>query len=250
MKPLTVEMFDPATLQQLGRASVQIIHDLKNQINGLKLYATFLRKRMEKQERPEDERETIAKLIAGLERAAADMSTLVRFTRPVELRVQRGVNLPRLLTNTLNGNSAANCFTLAHDGEGCDGDFDMALLTEAFRVITDGASRLCRGGEPRVGLTRHANEAGPTAVIEWTGAEISEGNDLFRSFAGSDSVRMAMAARIIEAHGGQASCSDGSIKVTLPLGPKRVPENTTPCSVADSEASGSREGLGANEEHG
>ena len=71
MKPLKTELQDAETLRDLGGASVQIVHDLKNQLNGLKLYATFLRKRMEKSERPADEQETISKLIAGLERARA-----------------------------------------------------------------------------------------------------------------------------------------------------------------------------------
>src|SRR5918992_5414857 len=97
MKPLKTELQDAETLRDLGSASVQIVHDLKNQLNGLKLYATFLRKRMEKAERPEDERETVAKLIQGLERAASDMTTLVRLGRPVELRRQPNVNLSRLL---------------------------------------------------------------------------------------------------------------------------------------------------------
>src|ERR671914_1651759 len=97
MKPLKTELQDAETLRDLGSASVQIVHDLKNQLNGLKLYATFLRKRMEKAERPEDERETVAKLIQGLERAASDMTTLVRLGRPVELRRQPRVNLSRLL---------------------------------------------------------------------------------------------------------------------------------------------------------
>ena len=47
MKPLLSETQDSDSLQTLGRASLQIIHDLKNQLNGLKLYATFLRKRLD-----------------------------------------------------------------------------------------------------------------------------------------------------------------------------------------------------------
>jgi hypothetical protein len=76
MKPLSSQTADGTTLQDLGKASIQIVHDLKNQLNGLKLYATFLRRRIEKSERPEDERETITKLIAGLDRAANDLSTI------------------------------------------------------------------------------------------------------------------------------------------------------------------------------
>ena len=48
MKPILSQTEDKSTLQDLGRASIQIVHDLKNQLNGLKLYATFLRKRLEK----------------------------------------------------------------------------------------------------------------------------------------------------------------------------------------------------------
>src|ERR1044071_9903662 len=97
MKPLKSETRDEATLQELGRASVQIVHDLKNQLNGLKLYATFLRKRMEKADRPQDEQETVAKLISGLERAASDMTTLVRMGRPLELRRQPQTDLLKIL---------------------------------------------------------------------------------------------------------------------------------------------------------
>ncbi len=50
MKPLPQPTHDTEALQELGRASVQIMHDLKNQLNGLKLYATFLRKRAERDE--------------------------------------------------------------------------------------------------------------------------------------------------------------------------------------------------------
>ena len=103
MKPLKTELQDAETLRDLGSASVQIVHDLKNQLNGLKLYATFLRKRMEKAERPADEQETLAKLISGLERAASDMNVLVRFGRALELRRQPGTDLARLLQDSAEG---------------------------------------------------------------------------------------------------------------------------------------------------
>src|SRR4026207_1283249 len=88
---------DTESLQDLGRASIQIIHDLKNQLNGLKLYATFLRRRIEKTERPGDEQETIGKLINGLDRAAEDLSTIVRYGQPVELKKQAGVEVDKVL---------------------------------------------------------------------------------------------------------------------------------------------------------
>src|SRR5204863_9214795 len=84
-------------LQDLGRASMQIVHDLKNQLNGLKLYATFLRRRIEKSERPSDEQETISKLIGGFDRAAEDLSLIVRYGQPVELKKQPGFEIDKVL---------------------------------------------------------------------------------------------------------------------------------------------------------
>src|SRR5438045_6318632 len=97
MKSISSEFDDPSTLEQLGRASAQVLHDLKNQLNGLKLYATFLKRRLANADRPADEQETIAKLIAGLERAAADMSLLSKFGKTLELKRQIGLNLLRLV---------------------------------------------------------------------------------------------------------------------------------------------------------
>ena len=135
MKPLVSETQDVRTLQELGRASVQIVHDLKNQLNGLKLYATFLRKRMEKSERPADEQETIGKLIAGLERAAADMTALVRYGRPVELRRQPRVDVVKIISNI----SASEGVHFESASDTIEGEFDATTMAEALKAITTGA---------------------------------------------------------------------------------------------------------------
>src|ERR1700741_5065062 len=97
MKPLSTRTADGSTLQELGRASIQIVHDLKNQLNGLKLYATFLRRRIEKSERPEDEMQTISKLIAGLDRAANDLSTIVEYGREIDLKKQSATDIKKVI---------------------------------------------------------------------------------------------------------------------------------------------------------
>src|SRR5437660_10429234 len=89
MTPATAKAVDTSELEDLGRATLQIVHDLKNQLNGIKLYATFLRKRFEREDRPSEDREILAKLIDGLDRAAREMTTLLRYPRPVELRRRR-----------------------------------------------------------------------------------------------------------------------------------------------------------------
>src|SRR5215211_1820853 len=210
MKPLKTELQDAETLRDLGSASVQIVHDLKNQLNGLKLYATFLRKRMEKAERPADEVETIAKLISGLERAASDMNVLVRFGRALELRRQPGTDLARLLEDSADGASVET------DGGPFEGDFDPVLLAEALKNITAGALGESGDGGTRVRLSGD----GSGALVEWQGgatAADSEGEDPFRSLAGAAGLRMALAAKIVRAHGGEVSSEGGRIRARLPL---------------------------------
>jgi hypothetical protein len=210
MKPLKTELQDAETLRDLGSASVQIVHDLKNQLNGLKLYATFLRKRLEKAERPADEQETIVKLISGLERAAADMNVLVRFGRALDLRRQPGTDLTRLVADSADGTRFET------DGGTYEGDFDPALLAEALKSITAGARGETAGGEASVRLSGD----GSGAVVEWVGAAAAaaaEGEDPFRSLAGATGLRMALAARIVRAHGGEVSHEGGRIRARLPL---------------------------------
>jgi signal transduction histidine kinase len=214
MKPLKSEVTDPSTLEELGRASVQIVHDLKNQLNGLKLYATFLRKRMEKAERPEDERETVEKLIQGLERAALDMTTLVRLGRPVELRRQPNVNLSALLPEASDGTGVP-----AGSEESFRGEFDAAALSEALKAIQAGAQLLSHSrdeAEPVVvSIKRIESEAMPQALIEWRGVKTA--TDPFHTYAGSDALRMSLAAKIIEAHGGEARFEANALTVRLPI---------------------------------
>jgi signal transduction histidine kinase len=208
MKPLKTELQDAETLRDLGSASVQIVHDLKNQLNGLKLYATFLRKRMERAERPADEQETLAKLISGLERAAADMNVLVRFGRALELRRQPGTDLARLLRESAEGASVETV------GGPFEGDFDPVLLAEALKNITAGASEESAGAEGASRVRLSGDGAG--ALVEWQGAAV-DGEDPFRSLAGAAGLRMALAAKIVRAHGGEVTHEGGRIRARLPL---------------------------------
>src|SRR5215218_8321861 len=194
MKPLKTEIQDAETLRELGSASVQVVHDLKNQLNGLKLYATFLRKRMEKAERPADELETIAKLIAGLERGAGDMTLLVRYGRPLDIRRQPGTDLARLLRESAEGARVET------DGGAFEGDFDPALLAEALKNITTGGRASAQAGEEGDASVRLAREGaggpGGSAVVEWRGVPLADTDgDPFSSFTGGAGLRLALAAR-------------------------------------------------------
>ncbi len=227
MKPLLTLPHDTDALQTLGRASLQIVHDLKNQLNGLKLYATFLRKRMEKTEHPPDEMETVIKLIAGLDRAAGDLSTLVDFGRPLELRKQSGVDVEKIMrgiastfsegtraTGALNG-----AFIVEANSSPMLGDFDPTALADALRSISVGAVKFSQShdanGLHRVKLTCEKPQHS-SVLIEWDGIQKLD-HDPFSSLAGSVEIRMSLAAKVIEAHGGSAEQRNSTFRVRLPL---------------------------------
>ncbi len=217
MKPLMTRTEDGSTLQDLGRASIQIVHDLKNQLNGLKLYATFLRRRIEKSERPDDEQETIQKLIAGLDRAASDLSTIVQYGRDIELKKQTA-DIQKVVRSVCS--TFADSSPLISDSEDqMQGELDPTKLTDALRWISAVAIKHRpidkENGTITVSVKRDSNKV-DTARIEWSGMTPLE-HDPFRSFAGTDEIRMSLAAKIVEAHGGSAKFQGDSFLVTLPL---------------------------------
>jgi len=221
MKPLITEERDSVTLQNLGRASLQIIHDIKNQLNGLKLYATFLRKRMEKSEQPPDQQETIAKLIAGLDRAASNLNVLVRYGRPLELHRQQ-VDVQKVMRGVLSnlsngGNDSYSLPDCIAEGAPLVGQFDTGALTEALRSISLGALKNCQQQESlKVNLRSEQAIDQHTAVVEWAPVSF-EGGDPFNSFNGSDAIRMSLAAKIVEAHGGSAEQDQAVLRIRLPI---------------------------------
>jgi light-regulated signal transduction histidine kinase (bacteriophytochrome) len=229
MKPLLSESQDNQSLQALGRASVQIVHDLKNQLNGLKLYATFLRKRLEKSDRPEDELETVRKLITGLDRTATDLSMIVQYGEPLELRKQPQVDLQKIMhsvATSLNDSprvsgALVGSIVVNSQANSLLGEFDAELLADALKSISLGAMKLARQpneGSLEVSLKDEAVETRRDGVVEWRVFD-SLDHDPFHSFAGSDEIRMSLAAKIIEAHGGSAERQNGSLRVRLPLTP-------------------------------
>jgi hypothetical protein len=62
------------------------------------------------------------------------------------------------------------------------------------------------------------DEENGRAIIEWRGVKTSNGDDPFHSFAGSEGLRMSLAAKIIEAHGGETNYDAKTLRAELPIG--------------------------------
>ena len=224
MKPALAKTVDNNALEDLGRATLQIVHDLKNQLNGLKLYATFLRKRVEREERSPEERETLVKLIAGLDRAARDMTALVRYSQPVELHRKPRVDLGNLISGVVKELAGRPCpnatLTCEIESAPLAGDFDAAALSEALQALTEEAVNSI---SPRVGgeISLQAHREGPNetglALVEWRGVKPGGRNHSISASTTYGTVYTAQAARIIEAHGGRLECDANTIRAWLPL---------------------------------
>ena len=100
------------------------------------------------------------------------------------------------------------------------GEFDSLLLAEALKSISAGSLKMrvnkASEGPLEIRLKSEARVAGRDGVIDWKVFTISD-HDPFHSFTGSNEIRMALAARIIEAHGGSAERRNGNLRVRLPL---------------------------------
>jgi light-regulated signal transduction histidine kinase (bacteriophytochrome) len=224
MNPLSSQSEDENCLEDIGRASLQIVHDLKNQLNGLKLYATFLRKRFEKGEHSADEVETVNKLISGVDRAAQDLNLLSEYGKPLTLRKQTSVELQKILnaaTTELHsiGQPADGVFLEGETGQ-LLAEVDALQITEALKSISQGAAKILKSrkkeGPLRIQVTSERNGSSHDAIIDWHTADAFD-HDPFRSFAGTTEIRMALAAKVIAAHGGSAKKMNGALRVRLPL---------------------------------
>ena len=227
MKPAVAKATEPSPLEELGQATLEIVHDLKNQLNGLKLYATYLRKRLDRDDRSREERETIAKLIAGLELAAAEITVLVRYAHPVELKRRARVDLRSLLDGLSHGLALDAPAARAGDERPADeigtdplfGNFDSEALSEAFRAIAEqGLAKAHSTKADRLSVFLQRSPAkSPEAFIEWRGVKPEFRAAVFQSLDGKLPVRLALAARIIEAHGGRVEYCADLFRAWLPL---------------------------------
>jgi hypothetical protein len=98
------------------------------------------------------------------------------------------------------------------------GEFDPTMLADALKWISIGVTKLQQNKTEQrqisVTVKRSTNET--KAILEWSGLNHLD-HDPFRSFIGSDEIRMSLAARIVEAHGGSTEQQNNRLVVKLPL---------------------------------
>jgi len=136
----------------------------------------------------------------------------------VELKKQSGVEVDKVLRAVCASlTEAGSPINLEPASGSVQGNVDLFKLTDAFKWLCAGAMKhkLNAEGVGEISVTARSDN-GNQAVIEWSGLRQLD-HDPFRSFAGSDEIKLALAAKIIEAHGGSAKFIDRKFVVVIPL---------------------------------
>lgn len=84
---LTAETVDQTEMVEMGRTTIRLIHDFKNQMGGIKLYAAYLKKRFAANPDVAEGLEIADKIVHTLNEMAENASLVVKLSRPVDLKL-------------------------------------------------------------------------------------------------------------------------------------------------------------------
>jgi signal transduction histidine kinase len=215
-------------LFEAGRLTSRLIHDLKNQMGGLKLYAAYLKKRFADQ--PEG-LEIAEKIVEGLNTMAEQASLVSRLTRPLELKRELG-DPSEVLDHVINDQkSRAEARSVKLETKIENSLPQASLDTQQLRTAIGSIVIRAIESSPEGGLVRIELQSRPGEMqIEVSNqGEALSGDQraaLFDLLAADriskTSLDLALARRVIEYHGGEvmalAASTDGTVvRVILPI---------------------------------
>ena len=218
---------EEAMLIEAGRMTARLVHDFKNQLSGLKLYAAYLKKRFAEQ--PEGV-EIAEKIIQNLNEMAENAAIVGRLTRPLELRCEAG-DLAALLRQVgveLQAQAVARGvdMRLEFDDDLPALRFDLQHLHAALSTLVRRALLATNAGG-QVELALRAKNAGVQLTVTDQGALLSEEQraGLFAMLTNERinkaQLELALARHVIQMHAGHitaraAEPTGTAVEVRLP----------------------------------
>jgi len=202
---------EEAILIETGRMAARLIHDFKNQLGGLKLYAAYLQKRFADNAEGVEIAEKIAQ---GLNEMAEQAAVLNKLTRPLELRMEVGdpASVVEQVVSGLRSRASAKSVRLTCDLEPDAPriSFDSRQVGAALEsIISRAVDASPEDSGVEVSLKRR--DEALQIEIKDNGVTLSEEQRLnfFDPLASARinqvALGLAMARRIIEKHGGRIS---------------------------------------------
>ena len=202
---------EEAILIETGRMAARLIHDFKNQLGGLKIYATYLQKRFADNA---EGVEIAEKIKQGLNEMAEQTAILNQLARPLELRMEPGdpaLIIEQVASRLQSRASAKRAkITLDLDPDAPRISFDSRQIVAALEsIISRAVDATTEDGEVEISLRRQ--DEALRVEIKDNGATLDDHQRLnfFDPLAGvrlnKVALGLAMARRIIEKHGGRIS---------------------------------------------
>ncbi|MCI0337492.1 MAG: HAMP domain-containing histidine kinase [Acidobacteria bacterium] len=215
-------------LLEAGRMTSRLIHDFKNQMGGLKLYAAYLKKRFADQ--PEG-LEIAEKIIQGLNTMAEQASLISKLTRPLDLKhepVDPASFFSQAISDQTMRAEARKVKIEAEIENGLPGaSLDIQHLRTALgSIITRAIDSSPEGGIVRIKVQSRPGEMQIEIVNQGEMLSEQQRETLFDLQTGdrikNSSLELALARRIIEEHSGRvialAASTQGTIvQVVLPI---------------------------------
>jgi signal transduction histidine kinase len=224
-------------LIETGRMAARLMHDFKNQLGGLKLYAAYLQKRFAGNA---EGMEVAEKIAQGLNEMAEQAAILNKLCRPLELRMAPGDPAPIVeqVMSRIEPKTVAKRVKITSNVEtGLEPGLELGrkpgrkldeprvsldprLIGEALEaIILRAVDASPQDGEIRISLSRLDETL--RIEIKDNGALLDDERRLifFDPLAGDrlnrTALGLAMARRIIEGHGGQVSARAGTDAGTI-----------------------------------
>jgi signal transduction histidine kinase len=198
-------------LLEAGRLTSRLIHDLKNQMGGMKLYAAYLKKRFADQ--PEG-LEIAEKIIEGLNTMAEQASLVSRLTRPLELKREPGDPIVMLDHVVNDQKPRAEARSVKVETKFVNGLPQTSLDTQQLRtsigsIITRAIDSSPEGGLVRIELQARQGELQIEVSNQGEALTGDQREALFDLLAAERiskaSLDLALARRVIEYHGGEVT---------------------------------------------
>lgn len=211
-------------MAEIGRATNRLIHDFKNQMGGLKLYAAYLKKRFANQ--PEG-LEIADKIIHSLNEMTENASLITKLTRPLELKLieEDFAALVKQALEEFQPQAAARGVKVRAEFAAVNGrlPLDSQQMRMALHTLLARAADLSPAGET-VNVALQAGEGQLQLSISIEGETLSEQQRqsffdfLTHERLNQTSLKLALARRVIELHGGEATAlaaEPGGINILL-----------------------------------
>jgi signal transduction histidine kinase len=231
-----LERLRSGALAALGRMAMQVAHELRNPLAGLRLYARHLEQRLARAADGEGE-ELARKITATIDHLAGVVSEITAVGKAPELHrapTALGPLLDECIALARARVATPSLEVLRRYDPACPEVWaDARQLRKAcLNVILNGLESLAPGGRLTVATAHAAQAKTVTLTIEDTGCGMSE-ETLARAFdfffttkPEGTGLGMAIARAVVDAHGGDLSVrsapGEGTrVRVTLPAEPLR-----------------------------